>query len=74
MAGEQYSFVVLALDRIYWTTISYRRLVGRFRETEYWAPFVKTLKFILHFVLVMAILFCGALVLAILEDPEVSRL
>ena len=41
------------------------------KRTKYWKPFVTGLQFIIHFISVMLILMCGAIVLAVLEDPDV---
>ena len=35
----------------------------------YWNPLINTVKFLLHFIVVMVLLFCGAMVFARFEDP-----
>ena len=40
-------------------------------DNKYWNPFVDAFKFIIHFVVVMLLLYCSALVFARLEDPDV---
>lgn len=40
------------------------------KSTPYWGYFIKVLKFLAHFIVVMLILFISALVFAELEDPE----
>ena len=40
------------------------------RKRGYWDPLIKTVNFVVHFSFVMAILFGGAMVLAMIEDPE----
>ena len=51
---------------------SFRRTVRKHSiDHRYWNPFVDAFKFIIHFVVVMLLLYCGALVFARLEDPEV---
>ena len=41
------------------------------KKKPYWGPFVKSVKFSVHFMVVMVILYCGACVFARLEDPDI---
>ena len=41
---------------------------------EYRTRAVKTLQFLLHFIIVMALMYCGAVIFAQLEDPEYGEL
>ena len=36
----------------------------------YWNPLVKTATFLIHFLLVMLVLFCGAIIFVLIEDPN----
>ena len=42
------------------------------KRNNYWQPLVNTLKFLLHFLVVMALMYCGAVIFAHLEDPDVD--
>ena len=39
------------------------------KKHGYWNPLINTVKFLLHFIVVMVLLFCGAMVFARFEDP-----
>ena len=40
----------------------------------YWSPLMETIKFLIHFVFVMSLLFGGAILFALIEDPETNIL
>ena len=43
------------------------------KKSTYWTSVVRSFKFFVHFALVMLMMFCGAIVFALLEDPEVFQ-
>ena len=44
--------------------------IAKFKRKSSWHPFTKILMLVVQFVVVMLVLFCGAVVLARMEDPD----